>query len=328
MRIAALVHFATPWRNAGSETVLHLMLRSLVEAGHEVQCFVTDCPGRRPEVYEGVRLTPVRNPAVGLVETRKFKPDVVMSHHQNAATSLRYLPRLGIRTVYLTHNDMDINELPLRLQPDLVVHNSHWVEQSLSRFRKPKAQIVIHPPLDCDRHRVDNIGSAVTLINHNEHKGGKIFFDLAARMHDVRFIAVTGGHGIQVKAPALQNLTVVRHSPDLKPVWAQTKLLLMPSIYESYGLVGIEAGCSGIPTLANSTPGLRESLGESGLFVLERENLNEWEVAIRELLADGRAYDAASVASRKNSQELCDQTDRDLIRFVSEIENLSAPVPV
>lgn len=328
MKVAALVHFATPWRNAGSETVLHLMLRSLVQAGHDVRCYVTDCPGQKETIYEGVRLIPVRNVAVAIVDMRKWRPEVMISHHQNAVMSQRYAPRWDARTVYLTHNDMDINMLPLKLQPDLVIHNSDWVAESLSRFRAPKAQTVIHPPLDCERHRVQTTGDCVTLINFNEHKGGKIFHRLAAQMPDVQFLAVTGGHGIQVPMPKLPNLAVVRHDPDLKPVWSKTRLLLMPSIYESYGLTGIEAGCSGIPTLANSTPGLRESLGPAGLFVMERENLNEWEVAIRALLTETEYYEQASMASRANSERLCTQTQLDLSRFVSEIENLLQPVNV
>lgn len=334
MKVAALVHFATPWRNAGSETVLHLMLRELVRAGHEVRCYVTDCPGHRETIYDGVHLIPLRNVSVGLAALRRWKPEVTISHHQNAALTMRRNSGREVlgKTVYLTHNDMDVNKTPLSLNPDLVVHNSQWVRDSLQRFRSPddggaaSREIVVHPPLDCERHRVGGevpVGDALTLINLNEHKGAKIVYGLAERMHDQRFVAVLGGHGNQIKPPRhLSNVTLVQHSPDLKPVWAQTRLLLMPSIYESYGLVGVEAGCSGIPTLANDTPGLRESLGPAGLFISERDNLDEWESAIREIVGHDEGYRQASKASRANSEHLCEQTRTDLGRFVSEVEGL------
>lgn len=321
MRVGALVHFATPYRNAGSETVLHLFLKALVESGHEVVCFITDVGVRPAMVFEEVDLRPVRNVAIGAQHLRTWKPDVVVSHHQNSMMAAKLSRAWGCKSIYLTHNDMDINMLPLRANPDLVVHNSEWVKQSLSRYPIEGEQLVIHPPLDCDRHRVAQTGEALTLINYNEHKGGKIFHRLAARMPDLEFIAVRGGHGIQVPMPKrLPNLTLVPHNPDLKPVWSRTRLLLMPSVYESYGLTGIEAGCSGIPTLANDTPGLRESLGPAGLFVSERDNLDEWESAIRVVLAD---YEVASANTRANSNLLCAETAEDLRRFVKSVENLA-----
>lgn len=320
MKVGALVHFAMPWRNAGSETVLHLYLRALVKAGHEVRCWVTDCPGERERFFEGVHLIPVRNVTVGLTEMRRWGAEIAISHHQNSTTTQRYFKG---HSVYLTHNDMDINRLPLRFKPGLVVHNSEWVKNSLSRYGPQRREIVIHPPLDCERHRVDSTGPAITLINLNEHKGGKILFELASRMPDVPFIGQTGGHGVQLRPPrSLNNLTILPHNPDLKPVWRATRVLLMPSIYESYGLVGIEAGCNGIPTIANPTPGLRESLGSCGLFV-DREDIEGYEKIIRALLDDEKAYGEASVATRANSERLCAESAAGVDLFVREVENLS-----
>lgn len=296
------------------------MLKALIEEGHTVICYVTDCPEGKDMHYEGVHLVPVRNVTMGMRSLRTWRPDVVLSHHQNSAMVNRYANQMRYKSVYLTHNDMDVNKIPLRMNPALVVHNSEWVKESLNqRYSIARDQMVVHPPLDCSRHSVDKTGKALTLININEHKGGKIFIELAQRMSDLQFQAVVGGHGIQVKMPHLRNLTVVPHTPDLKTVWSNTRLLLMPSVYESYGLVGIEAGCSGIPTLANRTPGLVESLGDSGQFVMERDNIDEWEVAIRAILED---WDSASASARANSQRLCDKTSDDLRLFVKAVENL------
>lgn len=321
MKVAALVHFAMPYRNAGSETVLHLFLKGLIEAGHEVVCWVTDVGVRPAFHYEGVDLRPFKNVALAVRECRAWKPDVIISHHQNSALVNKYANSWGAKSVYMTHNDMDVNSLPLQRQPDLVVHNSEWVKQSLQRYDIQGQQIVIHPPLDCQRHTVEPTGDALTLININEHKGGKIFAQLAARMRDIEFQAVLGGHGVQTKPVRLSNLEVVKHSPDLQPVWRKTKLLLMPSIYESYGLVGIEAGCSGIPTLANDTPGLRESLGFSGNFVSKRENLDEWEAAIRAMLEPDN-YRSASILAKERSAQLCTESGEGIRRFVKAVENL------
>lgn len=344
MRIAAPLHFAMPYRMAGSESVVHLMLKALIAEGHDVRVYVTDLPGAQSRVYDTVPLTVVRNVTIAIGQMRAWRPDVVLAHHQNSAIAFRYSKRWGAKCVYLTHNDMDVNRIPLKLQPDLVVHNSEWVKDSLQRFPTSGDQMVIHPPLDCERHRVDATGDAITMINTNQHKGARIFYQLAERMPEHQFLAVRGGHGIQVnpKRP-LPNLEFIAQTPDLQAVWARTRLLLMPSIYESYGLVGIEAGCSGIPTIANPTPGLRESLGPNGQFVTWADehlpegyatkaradewgrpssgHVHAWETAIRDILEPNRHREAAKRA-RERSDELCAETEQQLREFVNVVSTL------
>ena len=42
-------------------------------------------------------------------------------------------------------------------------------------------------------------------------------------------------------------MRVVDHTTDMRSVYAQTRVLLVPSVYESYGRVALEAAASGIP---------------------------------------------------------------------------------
>lgn len=329
MKVASVVHFAAPYRNAGSETVLHLMLRALVEAGHEVTCWVTDIP-RIPDEqeYEGVRLIRARNVAVAIRAAQRYRPDVVVTHHQNSVACLRYLQEIsGIPVVYLSHNDHSGNRYPLNHKPALVVHNSEWVQDALARYYSGPS-LVIHPPLDRSRHEVPDAPppfhrEAITLINSNADKGAHIVHALAARNPDLTFLTVKGGHGVQVVPPRdVRNVKMVDHSPDLRGTWARTKILLMPSIYESYGLVGLEAGISGIPTIASPTPGLKESQGAAGVFVQDRDNLEQWDHELMMLLLDPTHYEERSVAAKKNAEEKISETAENLARFVKEVESL------
>lgn len=302
MRIAGLVHFYYPWRGAGSETVAHELLKAASDAGHEVMVWCThkdamnNWRGNEPDiVYDGINVRRVKNSLIGAQQVKRWKPDVVFSHHDHSMLSIRVAREIGARSVYATHNDMDINERPLRLRPDLVLFNSDWVKESLSRFKEPKASLTFHPPLTANRHTVAKTGDAVTLVNLNEHKGAKIFYELARRMPDTRFLGVVGGHGNQIIKHKQPNVTIMDHGPDMRLVWEQTRILLMPSIYESYGLVAVEAGINGIPTIANPTPGLLENLGSSGLFV-ERDNLEEWVREIRRLEQPDAYLDASTYA--------------------------------
>lgn len=321
-----LAHFAAPYRNAGSETVLHLLLKATVEAGHEVRFLATDIPHAPAHSdYDGVHIETVRNIAIGTREMARWRPDVVVSHHQNAVASIRYSKRLRTKSVYLTHNDHPGNALPFKFRPDLVVHNSQWVAESLTEQFGQHDYMLLRPPLDCSRHRSEverrpSRHGAVTLVNMNQDKGSKMFYELAKRNPNREFLAVKGGHGKQV-VERLSNVTHLDNTPNLASVWDQTSVVLMPSIYESYGLVGIEAGCRGIPTIAHPTPGLQESQGAAGIFV-DRDDYQAWDKKLNELLGSDEIYHAASVAAAANSRALCEQTDIDMIRWIETLENL------
>lgn len=317
MRIAALVHFYAPFRMAGSEVVAHELLKAASDAGHEVMVWCThkdamnNWRGNEPDtVYDGINVRRVKNSLIGAQQVKRWKPDVVFSHHDHSMLSIRIAREIGARSVYATHNDMDINERPLRLRPDLVLFNSDWVKESLSRFKEPKASLTFHPPLTANRHTVAKTGDAVTLVNLNEHKGAKIFYELARRMPDTRFLGVVGGHGQQVIKRKQPNVTIMEHGPDMRLVWEQTRVLLMPSIYESYGLVAVEAGINGIPTIANPTPGLIENLGKGGLFV-DRENITGWVDEIARL-NDGDIYEGESEYAKGRAKLALDATRQSL----------------
>src|SRR5690606_19054142 len=93
-----------------------------------------------------------------------------------------------------------------------------------------------------------------------------------------RFLGVTGIYGRQQDLAGLANVEVIPHVPHPEMrgrVYARTRVLLVPSSYESWGRVASEAICSGIPVVAHPTPGLRECLGDAGLFV-DRRDVDGW----------------------------------------------------
>jgi glycosyltransferase involved in cell wall biosynthesis len=167
--------------------------------------------------------------------------------------------------------------------------------------------MVFHPPLTSERHTVDATGGHVTLVNLNEHKGALIFYELARRMPHTKFLGVVGGHGNQIIRRNIPNVTIMDHGPDMKRVWTQTRVLLMPSVYESYGLVAVEAGINGIPTVANPTPGLLENLGRLGIFVERDGPIEHWVTALNDLLVP-EVYSVASDYARSRATLALDST--------------------
>jgi glycosyltransferase involved in cell wall biosynthesis len=69
------------------------------------------------------------------------------------------------------------------------------------------------------------------------------------------FLFVVGAYGRQVR-PRLANVQVippVAWDRMREAVYARTRVLLMPSEYESYGRCGVEAAHAGVPTIAHPT---------------------------------------------------------------------------
>jgi hypothetical protein len=209
-------------------------------------------------------------------------------------------------------------------KPALLVFNSEWMRadylQWLETHKVPiPASIVVHPPVYGDDYRTEP-GAHVTLVNLTEAKGARVFYALAEKMPDRKFLAVIGGYGEQI-IRELPNVTFQPNTANMRDdVYARTQVLLMPSDYESWGRVGVEAMYSGIPVLAHPTPGLVESLGPAGTFA-DRGDVKKWSTALKRLLGP-RGWITASKKSLRRAAEL-DPTE-DLSTWVAAMERLGA----
>lgn len=317
MRVAVYLHFYVPYRCAGSETMIHAMVKSLISAGHEVRVFATVLPEAPPYYeYEGVPVY-VTNVVYGRQQIETWRPDVIVSHHDNTDRAASISHKKDIPFVFVMHNDFPETAKKLNMNPDLTVFNTHWMRDKFHPHAKN--HLVVHPPVWADDHKTTP-GECVTLVNLNKHKGGEIFYELARRLPDVQFLGVEGGHGEQIIRNGLHNVTIQKQTDNMKrDVWKRTKILLMPSIYESYGMAGVEALASGIPVLANPTPGLLESQGDRGLFI-DRDDIDMYQETIEWLLNNPENYRAESRQAKGRSKEL--DPAPELEAWVAKIEGL------
>jgi len=187
--------------------------------------------------------------------------------------------------------------------------------------------MVLHPPVWPHEHAT-RPGGAVTLVNLNENKGVHVFEHLAMLFPDVPFLGVKGGYGDQLTAGLTShtNVQIIESTSDMRGrVWSRTRVLLVPSLYESYGMVALEAMASGIPVIAHPTPGLREALGPAGIFA-DRDKMQEWATELRSLVRDPQAWQRASAAAQARSQSL-DPTN-DLWQWVKAVESLAPVKPL
>jgi hypothetical protein len=310
LSIVARVHAMPPEHNAGAEHMLVSMLRPLVERGHDVSVWLSRY-GKASKVYDyrGIRVVPLE--ARLDFPTAVRKAHVLISHLECVPHTAALARGYSKPVVVLCHNTHRPTFRDAAAGGTaLAVYNSQWMEREAELFFaeypqavRPAASLIVRPPVFADEYATKP-GKAITLINCNPEKGGRVLEALAHRMPDQQFLAVKGAYGEQI-LPDLPNVEVVEHvrGEDMREkVYGRTRVLLMPSSYESWGRAGCEALASGIPVVAHPTPGLCESLGEAGVFV-DRNDVAGYEAVLRKLLAPAE-YRLASKRAKARSAEL------------------------
>ncbi|MGC9382615.1 glycosyltransferase family 4 protein [Streptomyces sp. MH13] len=314
----ARVYGYPPDHNAGSEWMLHSMLRPLAERGHRVEVWLSH-PGKSEKAYDidGVRVVPFQQ---GLeFAARARTADVLVSHYENVPL-VAGLARDGrIPIVVICHDNFE-GSFHNAAGADLVLYNSHWIRRDgdvfYARYPQeflPRRSIVVRPPVIAEEYRTQP-GECVTLVNLNADKGGELFWQIAVWSPDWQFRGVRGAYGQQVMPPPrLPNCEVVDAVPGHRMrehVYARSRVVLMPSLYESWGRVAVEAFASGIPVIAHPTPGLVEALGQAGIFAY-RDDTNAWIDALNSL-RDPDTWERASRRARARSDELSASGDLEL----------------
>jgi len=167
----------------------------------------------------------------------------------------------------------------------------------------------------------------VTLINPCAVKGISIFLGLARSLPQVRFAAVpTWGTTPADRAAlaALPNVTLLEPADDVDRIYEQTRVLLLPSLWqEAFGVTAVEAMLRGLPVLVSDAGGLPEAaLGVGKVLPVrpierftDRLDANEvtepevpeqpeqviasWHEALLRLLTDPEIYARESAAARE-----------------------------
>lgn len=327
MRIVARLHGYPPRHNAGAEWMVHSQLRALVERGHDVSVWLSRYTDDKADYdLDGVQVVPLQSRLDAASAIRRA--DVVVSHLENVPSAGALARGYGKPLAVVCHNTHRQSFREMAGGCELAVYNSQWMKREAELFFveypkgvRPGGDVIVRPPVFADEYQTKP-GTKVTLVNLNEEKGGRLFEKLARRMPDVEFLAVVGAYGEQI-VPDLPNVEVIDHmcGHEMRDtVYGRTKILLMPSSYESWGRAGVEAMASGIPVIAHPTPGLCESLGEAGVFI-DLRDADGYEMAIRKLLTSKTEYGLVSKRAKARSAEL-DPTP-DLSAWCTAVEALA-----
>lgn len=299
-----LIHMYPPKHNAGAEWMAHAINTYLTQMKRgQVTVVVNDTD---VGTFEGVRLLKRSDGAA--VREAVSTSSVLLSHLDMEASAVKTAALCRKPLVLVVHNSFRRNYLEKfkkRLPGNLyVIYNSSWIQNVYRAIGLPS--IVVYPPVDAEAYATASSREYVTLVNLSRDKGGAVFERVAARMPEVKFLGVRGAYEEQI-VPRLENVTVVDNTPNIRGIYARTDIVLMPSKYESWGRVAVEAMASGIPVVAHPTIGLKESCGDAGIYC-DRNEPERWVHEIRRLKTDRAHYERKSAECRRRARELDPQS--------------------
>jgi glycosyltransferase involved in cell wall biosynthesis len=185
------------------------------------------------------------------------------------------------------------------------IANSHFTAERF-RQRFGLCPAVLPPLFRRADYATAVTGSMVTFVNPVGVKGVDLALQIAALCPQIPFAFVRAWplgfreHAtLRRKVRLLSNIVLRERTSDMRTVYRDTRILLVPSQWEdeTWGRVVTEAQFSGIPVVASDRGGLPESMGPGGMVLPHDAPAPVWADAITALWSDQSRYEQLSKAA-------------------------------
>jgi len=302
MNILWAIHLYPPRHNAGAEYCAHVINRYLISKGHKVRVLHYD--GRKYNIKQMYEFDGVQVFLDDNEEVLYNWADIICTHLDYSKKAMWKANELGKPLFHFTHNDTPYPSVVNGVGKIKVVHNAQWVADNLN-YKWPS---IVFPPVVDESYQSEDKGRKyITLINLNDNKGSRYFYSLAKKLPQYQFLGVKGSYDGQ-HIENHPNVTIWNNTPDVRKIYEVSKIVLMPSHYESWGRVAGEAMYNGIPVICNPTEGLKENVSHGGLLI-NRKETDKWKDEIVKLMEDEKYYKSWSKKGLKRAKELTPKWD-------------------
>jgi glycosyltransferase involved in cell wall biosynthesis len=280
--------------------MIHAINKSCKSYGHDVRVLLHQANHYRIKnhyIFDDIDVFP---PDQILLEKLVNWSNAMFTHLDYTRLSIAMAEMFNKPLFHLIHNTHTYPEIVQANKPQCIIYNSNWAKSVLNYNYD---SIILHPPCDYKYYNVCNNpidNEFITLINLNENKGANIFYELAELLPNKKFLGVKGSYDEQI-IKQLPNVTILEKQVDIRKIYKQTRLLLMPSLYESWGRTATEAMASGIPVICTETGGLAENCGNSGTYSKRTAEAYALEI---EKLDNSKLYLRKSKQARQRAIEL------------------------
>ena len=337
-----VLHPYFPDALGGSELSFHCLFRELSARGWRVEVVCARPPDRAaprpagsgdgsPEGglgYDCHRVPAGQVSAALVARIEARPPDLVMAGPNHPVLPmLETIARAGIPAFFYSRMlEVWTDGTP----PDTVsiIANSRVNAEHLARHHRGPIGLV-PPTIDPAWYTVDQRARRfVTFVNPIPVKGLDVAVRVARRLPAVRFLFVKSRwaslrHDPDLAAArALPNVEIREPQRDMRPVYAETDILLFPSQWEeTAGRVVIEAQMNGIPVVASPVGGVPAQVGRGGLLVTDKADAAQYAGAIERLRDDPNLYATLSARAMENAArpefDLATNVDA-FVRFVED----------
>ncbi len=228
-----------------------------------------------------------------------FKPDVVWAQLEGAREVLELARDKSILGLFYVH-DAEFDPAELRdianLDCHIVCSSGFLAEKVRKAIGRPVH--VIYPASEWYFGTRSDTQGFVTMINPYQVKGIETLLEIAKRLPQEKFLLVESWQlsdaaltALKSRLALLPNVRFSHRVSDMRTIYAQTRLLLVPSMWEEgFGMVAIEAQSCGIPVIASARGGLVESVGDGGRLIDDYRNVERWLEAIQQVLNEQSTY--------------------------------------
>lgn len=307
----------------GLQTTVHELCLSLLAKNIEVRVLCGFTGARddtvshypRSDVSQGYQVIRLPDPVESLPTVcAAFSPDAIIVQ-SGAPTVPLLLAALdtGIPALLYIHN-VEYRELGGILLPDpdvLYLANSEFTAKRMQVSFGIDPE-VLTPLVKPEFYQTQPLRQSVLYINPSVIKGAELAFQIAEKLPDIQFryteswrLNSTWRKYCQRRAANLGNIEWSSFTRDPKVLYGDTRLLLMPSIWEeTYGRSVTEAQLSGIPVVASNRGGLPETVGRGGELLDIHAPVKKWVNAVSRLCTDESYY-------AEKSQQAINHANRD-----------------
>jgi glycosyltransferase involved in cell wall biosynthesis len=276
---------------------------------------------RRPALHAAE----LPRPTVAVIQNGPML-DLAAGFAKIAVPSVAYLHGLGFETWP--------NE-PAGLPFRGYIANSQFTAE---RFRRRFGVVptVLPPLFRRADYAIPVTGSMVTFVNPVAVKGVDLALEIAALCPKIPFAFVrawplgfTEETSLKRKVSRLGNIVLRERTTDMRTVYRDTRILLVPSQWEdeTWGRVVTEAQFSGIPVVTSDRGGLPESAGPGGIILPHDAPAALWAEAITALWSDQPCHDRLSQAALRHSVRAELDPERQVSRLMDTLNRLLASAP-
>jgi glycosyltransferase involved in cell wall biosynthesis len=200
-----------------------------------------------------------------------------------------------------------------------------------TQYRDKGISRIVPPLIEKHHFRVESTREAVLFINPIVEKGLDIAVDLARHRPDVSFdffeswrLKRKQKRHARYLTNALPNVRWHSATTDTRQAYRRARLVLIPSVTETWGRVASEGHISGIPTLGSNRGALPETIGPAGICVDFEAPREVWHRAFSEIWDSAESYARFSAAAEKFSLRPEIQPDNVIASFIDLLQSIVA----